>query len=388
MPPVKKSATASPGAPAALHLFFGTDDLTAAQRANALVEKLCPPENQAFGLEIFDLETGLKADDIVSSIQQVREALATDSFLGGEKTVYLKNATFFNPRTEPGKFANVKTAVEQLVADLKKGLLPGHTFVVLASGVDKTTAFYKLFKSAGTVTECAEAEKPKEATETFFPAVQELLKEKGIEMPHDVVNALIARTGYSLRQVSMEIEKLSLYAGDRRKITLGDIELMVASVKETKFWEFADIYCNGRLAPALACLRRCFTQGIFPVPLITNLQNRLRELLVLRDCLDRRWAILSGNQSWPKLEWNPPPEGETLLETLETDPRKMNPFRAGILAGQAAKFPAGRWAKWLEAAVTAQADMTGDAKIPPETTLELFTIRTLGALIAEKSRPA
>ena len=383
MPP--KSTTAaddaapSPGA-ARLFLVYGSDDLSATRQADALADRLCPPAEQAFGLETIQPEGGEKtADEVCALLRNTMEALLTSPFLGGGKTVFLRGAPFFNPLAEPGKFESVKAETARLVDLLKAGLPPGVSFLVLTDSVNKATTFYKTFKSLGEVHAFDEPEKPKEAEADFIPRVKQLLVEKGISMPAPVFSAFLDRTGYSLRQVEMELEKLSLYLGDRKSASIEDVLLMVAPVRESKFYEFSDVFCGGDLAKTLRMLNRMFEQRESPVGLVISLQNRLREIVALSDCLKRGWAHVSGGD-WPKLTWSLPPEGEAVLASLEKDPRKGNPFVIAKMAAQANRFPPARWFRWLNAAVDAQAAMTGGEAIDPEVALELFVTRTLGEL--------
>lgn len=390
MPPKKDAAkikdppAAKPG-PARIFLVYGSDDLSATRQADEIVNRLCPPEEQAFGLETLSPEPDLNVDGICAVLRNTVEALLTPAFLGGTKTVFLRGAPYFNPRTEPGRFESVKTAVTRLVEVLKAGLPEGVSFVALAPAVDKTTAFYKTCKSRGEVHGFDEPEKDREAEADFIPAVEELLAAKELVMTPPVFAAFLDRTGYNRRQVTAEIEKLSLYLGDRRTVAPEDIQLMVAPMRESKFYEFADTFCSGNLAQTLRVMHRMFDQRVSPVALLVNLQDRLRNLLVMSDCLKRGWARLSGSKNWRKLEWTLPPEGEALLSGLEKDPRKGKPYAVTMLAAQAARYPAGRWFRWFNAAVDAQAAMTGGAAVVPETALELFVTRTLGELTVEKA---
>jgi DNA polymerase III delta subunit len=392
MPPKKSAAknseasaaSTSPRADKArLFLVYGSDDLSATRKADEIVACLCPPEEQAFGLETIQPESGEKLSDTVCAIlRNTMEALMTPTFLGGNKTVYLRGAPFFNPLTEPGKFEAVKTEITRLVDLLKAGLPEGVSFLVLTDSVNKSTSFFKTFQSQGEVHAFDEPEKPKEASVDFIPLVKKLLDETGLAMPPDVFSCFLDRTGYSLRQVEAEIEKLSLYLGDRKTATLADVQLMVAPVREGNFWDYADAFCKGNLAATLQVMQRLFTHGESPVGLIVSLQNRLRDIVVLSDCLKRGWAHVSSGD-WPKLSWSLPPEGEALLSSLEKDPRKGNPYAIAMMASQANRLPPARWFRWLNAAVDAQAAMTGGEAIDPEVALELFTTRTLGELIAK-----
>ena len=384
MPPKKPAAPSKESRPdkgaARLFLVHGTDDLSATRKADEIAERLCPPADQAFGLETLRPESGeLPADTVCTYLRSAQEALLTPSFLGANKTVYLRGAPFFDPLSEPGRFESVKAETARLVDLLKAGLPPGVAFIVLTAKVNKSTTFYKTFLNLGEVHAFDEPEREREAGEEFIPHVEKLLAEKKIALPRPVFNALLDRTGYNLRQVEGEIEKLALYLGDRAEATLADIQLMVAPVRESKFYEFADTFCGGDLADTLAVMRRMFAQRIAPVGLLVNLQNRLREIVVLADCLRRGWARVSGGD-WPRLSWSLPPEGEALLDTLEKDPRKGNPYAVAMMAAQAARMPAARWFRWFNAAVDAQAAMTGGEAVDPEVALELFVVRTLGEL--------
>ena len=383
--PTKKPATAA-AAPkkgaAKLFLVYGTDDLSATRKADEIAARLCPPENQAFGLETLQPEPGIDAEAICAFLRNVVEALLTPPFLGGDKTVFVRGAPFFDPLTEPGKFASVKAEVERLVDLLKKGLPPGVAFILLTDKVNKSTTFYKTFNAAGEVHAFDEPEKDKEAAEDFIPRVERMLADQGLTMPRAVFTAFLDRTGYNLRQVESEIEKLALYLGDRKTVAAEDVQLMVAPVRESKFWEFADTFCDGNLADTLQSMRQMFAQGVSPVALIVNLQNRLRDIVVLSDCLKRGWARVSGGD-WPRLTWSLPPEGEAILGGLAKDPRKGNPYAVAKMAAQANRLPPARWYRWFTAAVDAQAAMTGGEAVPPETALEIFATRILGELAAQ-----
>lgn len=385
MPP-KKTSAADADAPnkgaARLFLVYGTDDLTATRKADDIAARLCPPEEQAFGLETLQPEPGVdNADAVCAFLRNVVEALLTPSFLGGTKTVYVRGAPYFDPLTEPGKFTSVKAEVERLVDLLKQGLPAGVAFVLLTDKVNKSTTFYKAFNAAGEVHACDAPEKDKDAQEDFIPRLQQMLAERGLDMPRSVRSAFLDRTGYNLRQVENEIEKLALYVGDRKTIAAEDVRLMVAPMRESKFWEFADTFCDGDLADTLDVMRRMFEQGVSPVALAVGLENRLREIVVLSDCLKRGWARVSGGD-WPRLTWSLPPEGEALLATLAKDPRKGNPFAVANMAAQANRLPPARWYRWLNAAVDVHAAMTGGDAVDPEVALEVFAARILGELAA------
>ena len=380
MSPARKPKANQPGSPPALFLVYGEDDLSATRKADEIVNRLCPAEEQAFGLETFDPDPDLNADAVCAFLRNVAEALLTPPFLGGAKTIYVRNAPFFHPTTEPGRFSSVKEETERLLGLLKNGLPDGVRLVLLTRSVHKSTAFYKTFQSRGEVHAYEVLEKKRDIDEQFIPQVEQALADRGLTMPGNVLNVFLDRTGTSLRHVLNELDKLSLYLGDRKAVTIEDIYAMVAPVREGKFWEYADAFCGGSLPRTLQVMHRLLGQGENPVGLVVSLENRLRELLVISDCLKRGWARLSGGDRFRKLSWDLPPEGEELLGVLAKDPRKGNPYAVTLMAAQAARFPPGRWFRWINAAVDAHAAMTGGDAVDSALALEVFTTRTLGEL--------
>ena len=80
MPPRKSSAkTEEPAAPkkgaARIFLVYGTDDLSATRKADAIADTLCPPAEQAFGLETINPD--IWAEEIAwLKAQQTAEQMA------------------------------------------------------------------------------------------------------------------------------------------------------------------------------------------------------------------------------------------------------------------------------------------------------------------------
>ncbi len=387
MPPRAKTAKSDAPAAAtnaAVHVFYGTDDFAANKAADALLDQICPPADRDFSLEI--IEPSVPDPDAAESaavLDRAMGAILTPSFLGTPKTVYLRNAPFFDPMTDPGKFADVKTRVERLTELLRKGLPPGINLLVVTPKLSKLTAFYKLVAKTADVREFAIPEKERDAADVFFPALQQALADEHLEMPPDVRDAFVDRIGFSTRQAISEIQKLSLYLGPtRRRVTLADLQLMVAPTRESKPWDFTDAYCTGSVEAALRAMHRLLDQKNDPITLLILLEKRLREMVLFSDAIARDWARVGGKPEWPTIFWSAtlPPEAEAAYEQLEESPRRANPYFAGRLAAASRRFSPATWFRWLNAAVDAHADMTGDAFIPPETSLELFVIRTIGSL--------
>ena len=301
------------------------------------------------------------------------EALLTAPFLGGNKTVFLRQAPYFDPLSEPGRFASVKAEVERLVNLLKKGLPAGVSFVLLTRKVNKATTFFKTFQSRGEVHAFDEPEKDSEIKADYIPLVKKLVAERQLTMEDGVLAAFLDRAGYNLRQAANELDKLDLYLGDRRAVTREDIELMVAPVRAGKFWNLKPLLRPARqtLQPCTACWRGRGTRA-------ARVLQRPRDIVA--DCLKRGWLQVPAAIGRADVER--PARRKNCCPLLANATRAGN--HMGKMAAQAQRLPPSRWFRWLNAAVDAQAAMTGGDNVPPATTLEVFTTRTLGELTAPK----
>lgn len=59
----------------------------------------------------------------------------------------------------------------------------------------------------------------------------------GLTLPQGAAELLVARTGVALRELTMELEKLRAFMGDRTEVTLDDVQAIVGSSREFNVFE-------------------------------------------------------------------------------------------------------------------------------------------------------
>lgn len=367
---------------ASLYLLAGTDEFEVSRRAKHLAGELCPEAERAFGLEMIEAA----CDTVDESIRAIRNCLAglrTVGFFGAAKLVWLRDASFLHD-SRPGKSAAVKEAVAELAEEIKRGLLPGVRLLVSASQVDKRTGFYKAIEKGGTVQWYDLPDKSYKLDGHAESALRGLLQDAGLQANADVIRFIVARAGYHSRQLAQEVEKLSLYLGDRKQVTEADVFAVVSPAREHAYGELADMFAKRDLAGALRIARQLVQQKEQPVALMFGLHARAHDLLVYQTALARRWARLSGSDDWPKMEWYDGPEADEFFSALSADPRKANPYWAGILGKQASRFSVGELKTAQRILVEAHGSMT-DGSTPAEFMLEWALIKILGGLRERKN---
>lgn len=370
---VKKSK--SPAAPTQqVYVIAGTDEFEVSRRAKHLADTLCPEAGRAFGLEVVDGACDT-VDESVAAIRRCLDGLQTVGFFGSSKLVWLRDASFLYD-SRPGKSNDVKTALAGLADEIKRGLMPGVRLLISAANIDKRTGFYKALEKAGDVQFYNLPEKSYKWNEHAAGVLLDLLQEAGLRARPDVIKAIVERAGPYARQLHQEVEKLSLYLRDRKEVTREDVLTMVSPAREHGYGELTDAFAKQDLPGALRVARQLIQQKEQPVGLIMGLQQRVHDLLVYRTALARKWLAV-GDGDWDKAQWYDHPDAEAFFAGMSNDPRRANPFWAGMLARQAKAFTLSRLRQIQRDLIDVHGNMTSGAA-SAEFLLEWALVKALG----------
>jgi DNA polymerase-3 subunit delta len=77
---------------------------------------------------------------------------------------------------------------------------------------------------------------------------------RGVKVEQDAARELVDALGADMMLVSNELEKLILYAGDKKQVALGDVETMVLAAKQRSIFDLTDAISARDSARALAVL--------------------------------------------------------------------------------------------------------------------------------------
>ena len=355
--------------------IYGDDEYQVASAARAVVDALVPEESRVFGLETIDAQ----ADNVEHARQivgQVIEALQTVSLFGDERLIWMKDANMLNDSVV-GRSAAVKELVNELAALIKDGLQDNVRLLVTSPKVDKRYAFYKACKAAGELKDFVMPEKSHKADDHARGFLSEMLGQTGLKMNGQVRDLFVEKVGTDTRQIANEVEKLAVYVNRKGDVTLEDIETIVSVSRESLSWDFADAIASRDLQRSLTVLRQLMFQGESPMGLIVGLENRFRDLLMLRHAMHQRWLRLSGGK-WKKAEWDLDADMSELLEACEDDPRKIHPFRLSLLAEQAKSFTRREIVQAQKLVFQAHRDLVSNS-LPNEMLLEILVLKLFRA---------
>src|SRR5438477_10896176 len=122
---------------------------------------------------------------------------------------------------------------------------------------------------------------------------------RGVKIEADGARELVDALGGDMMMISNELEKLILYVGEKRRVTLGDVETMVLAAKQRSLYELTDAISSKDRVRALETLDAILSTGEGDDASIGHLYmlaKTFRQMLVIleRNVRDQRalWAAL------------------------------------------------------------------------------------------------
>lgn len=202
-------------APRHVYLLHGEEDLLIDQALATLLDRLVPPEERALNLDV------VWPDEM--SITDLITRVDTLPFFGQRRVVVVKGADAWKPPEQ-----------ERLAAYLERGAPPAG-LIVVAQGLDRRRKLYTTIRCVGEIQEF-----PRMSVRQLPSWIADRAQQAHRQLDPDAVEALIALVGSGLRQLSLEIEKVFAYAGERTRITRADVEAAVSRLSESTIFMLVD----------------------------------------------------------------------------------------------------------------------------------------------------
>jgi DNA polymerase III delta subunit len=354
-------------------LLHGGDEFAIAERAREALRELADGKSLDDALETIDARAD-SGDGVSSAVGRALSALFTVGLFSSFKIIWLRDVNWL-PEKAMSKWDEVETATERLQAALRQGLPADTHLLITSEAVSKRSGFLKACEERGVVIEYALSTTPWDLEREMPGRVAAMLRERRIECEDDLPAKIVERLGYDPRLLHAEVEKLDVYLGDRRELDEEDVQLMVPLLRERTPWELADAVAQRNLSKSLRLLEQVLQQRMSEVLIITTLENRFRELGLMREALDRRALTVSGSGPFPKAHWH----DETMRERVTSSfggKTAKSPTQEARLAQAATAFRAAELGRARRLIVDTHEDLFRSA-LPKKQILELLILRLL-----------
>ena len=285
MPPAAKST-------APLTLVFGEDDFAVKQRARQVyqqwTEELGGMDHEIVDAAVTNSEQALRA------LAKLREALQTLPFFGGGKVIWFQNCNFLADDRTSSSSAVTETLGE-VAQELKEFAWQNVRLLISAAKVDKRKVFYKTLDKLGSVeTFAAWSVDDKDWAGQAELWANKAIRARKKEISDEALAELISRTGPNARLLETEVEKLSLYVGDRHEIGMEDVVAICTRNKMARAFALGDALGDRDLPRLLKRLDEELWEAKFDkdkseIGLLYGLISKVRALLLLKEMLREGW---------------------------------------------------------------------------------------------------
>jgi len=275
------------------YVFVGDEVFFRKRCREAILEHLVPPELRDFSLFDFDLaET-----DLAEALDRAR----TPSLMAPFQVFFVKGVkTLFGRGSHEDKL----NAIEQYCKDPN----PDAVLIFIADHIsipadarrmdmqDKER-YERIREEMGSYCGIVELSRVEEGEAVRW--ITDYCVTRDMKIDADAARELVDALGGDMMMVSNELEKLLLYVGDKKRITLGDVETMVLAAKQRSLYELTEAISAKDRVKALEMLDAILTTGEGEEAAIGHLymlSKTFRQMLVImeRNVRDQRmlWAAL------------------------------------------------------------------------------------------------
>ncbi len=320
------AAVAKSAAP--VMLIFGEDDFAVKQRARQIYQDWTG-ELGGMDHEIIDAAV-TNSGEALKALAKLREALQTLPFFGGGKVVWLQNCNFLaDDRT--GSSSAVTETLGEIAQELKEFAWQNVRLLISAAKVDKRKVFYKALDKLAVVEMFAAWS----VDDKDWAGQAETWALKGFRtrqktIGHEALGELVSRTGPNQRQLETEVEKLSLYVGDRPEIGLEDVTAICTRNKLARAFALGDALGDRDLPRLLKRLDEelwdmKFDKDKSEIGLLYGLISKVRALLLLKEMLREGWIKPEADYGRFKAQLERVP-ADKLPADRRFNPLALNPY--------------------------------------------------------------
>ena len=312
----------------ALVLICGDDEFAVKQRAKLLYLQWSE-ELGGMDHEIIDASVS-NSGDALAAIAKLREALNTLPFFGSGKVVWLRDCNFLGDERAASAQAVTET-FNELADELKNFKWQNVRLLISAGKVDKRKTFFKTLDKIGSVESFAAlSADDKDWAEHAEVAARTAVRERNKEISEEALAELVSRVGPNARQLENEIEKLSIFAGDRKRIEFADVAAICSRNKTARAFALGDALGDRNLPVLLKRLDEELWETKFDskkseIGLLYGLIGKIRALLLLKEMLREGWIKPEMDYSRFKAQLERVP-ADKLPADRRFNPLALNPY--------------------------------------------------------------
>ena len=276
-----------------VYVFVGDEVFFRKRCRDAILEHLVTPDLRDFSLFEFDLAE--------TDLAEVLDRARTPSLMAPFQVFFVRGVkNLFGRGSNEGKLAAIEEYCKNPNPDAVLIFVADHISIPADARRMELTdkeRYERIRESLGQYCVIIELARVEEGEAVRW--IGEYCATRQVKIEADAARELVDALGGDMMMVSNELEKLILYVGDKKRITLGDVETMVLAAKQRSLYELTDAISARDRVRALEMLDAILTAGEGDEAAIGHLYmlaKTFRQMLVIleRNVRDQRmlWAAL------------------------------------------------------------------------------------------------
>jgi DNA polymerase-3 subunit delta len=277
----------------AAYVFVGDEGFFRKRFREAILEHLVPRDLREFSWFDFDLAE--------TDLTEILDRARTPSLMAPFQVFFVRGVkTLFGRGSNEEKLAAIEAYCKDPNPDALLVFVADHISIpadVRRMEMQDKERYEKIREEMGPFCGIVELARVEESEAVRW--IGEYCQSRGVEIEADGARELVDALGGDMMMISNELEKLILYVGEKKRITLGDVETMVLAAKQRSLYELTDAISSKDRVRALEVLDAILSTGDGDEAAIGHLYmlaRTFRQMLVIleRNVRDQRalWAAL------------------------------------------------------------------------------------------------
>ena len=239
----------------AAYVLIGDEAFFRRRCREAILAHLVPPEMRDLAVYEFDLAE--------TDIHEILDRARTPSLMAPFQVFFVRGVKAFYGR---GSHKEEFETIEQYVKDPNPGALlvfiADHISIpadVRRMELQDRDKYERLRETLGDFCGIVELARVEEGEAVRW--VLDTAAAQGVKVEQDAARELVDALGGDMMMIANELEKLSLFVGEKKRVTLGDVETMVLAAKQRSLYELTDAISTHNQEAALSVLDAILSSG-------------------------------------------------------------------------------------------------------------------------------
>jgi len=245
-----------------LYFFYGKERFLVDRAVDLVRGKVLDPRTRDFNYDLFQGKEATAA--------KVTQAARTLPMMAKRRLVLIRDADEMKADELNGLIAYVQKPCEETC------------LVFTGEKADQRIKFFGAFKKTGVL---AKFEPLYENKLPGFVADEARLR--GVELENGVSRLIADEIGADLAQLADAVERLAIYVGDKKRVTLADVEEVVATTRQRSVFELANAVGERDRGKALAILSSMMGARESGVRIVAMLARHVRQLWITGELLQK-----------------------------------------------------------------------------------------------------